>query len=281
MAGSIFTSFGAGDANATAFMTHLTAMTKGYNALSLTNMNNTTVPAIAAGSLIENNGALFKFDTETAISTTDPVTSATVADGLVYIMLVPSGSSISAVFTATAPTWSDSKQGWYGVGDYANNKYLAYNIVKSSASYTKRILIQEKSIFNYAASTSGNITTPNLNATSANVSILNMSTGAKHNGSFVAGYFDDGTPYYKKTVSGTVSSGTSLTISHGVSSGLSNIKSITFSSYWSSSSSIINIAPTSTVGGVTAASFGSSSISITVAAFPSGSVTVKCDITYI
>ena len=141
MAGSIFTSFGAGDANATAFMTHLTAMTKGYNALSLTNMDNTTVPAIAAGSLIENNGALFKFDTEDTISTTDPHTSTTVADGTVYIMLVPSGSSISACFTATAPTWSDSKQGWYGVGGYVNNRYLSTKIAKSSSSFIKKIPI--------------------------------------------------------------------------------------------------------------------------------------------
>jgi hypothetical protein len=119
---------------------------KGYHQLTLTNYDNTTVPAIAAGSAIECNGALYKFDSEEAISTTDPVTSAAVADGTVYVCVVPGATTCTAAFTATAPTWSDSKQGWYGTGGQANYRYAEYLITKSSTSYGKGFWTQLKSI---------------------------------------------------------------------------------------------------------------------------------------
>ena len=79
--------------------------------------------------------ALYKFDTEEAISTTDPVTSSTVADGAVYVCIVPDTTTATAEFTATAPTWSDSKQGWYGTGGQANYRYVNFRMDKSGASY--------------------------------------------------------------------------------------------------------------------------------------------------
>ena len=108
---------------------------KGYHQLTLTEYGTSTVPAIAAGSAIECNGALYKFDTEEAISTTDPVTSATVADGTVYVCIVPGATTATAAFTATAPTWSDSKQGWYGTGGQANYRYVNFRMDKSGAYY--------------------------------------------------------------------------------------------------------------------------------------------------
>jgi hypothetical protein len=120
---------------------------KGYHQLTLTNYDNTTVPAIAAGSAVECNGALYKFDTEEAISTTDPVTSATVADGTVYVCIVPGATTCTAAFTATAPTWSDSKQGWYGTGGQANYRYAEYILIKNSTAYSKARLSDNKDIF--------------------------------------------------------------------------------------------------------------------------------------
>jgi hypothetical protein len=117
---------------------------KGYHQLTLTNYDNTTVPAIAAGSAIECNGALYKFDSEEAISTTDPVTSAAVADGTVYVCIVPGATTCTAAFTATAPTWSDSKQGWYGTGGQANYRYAEYLAVKATASYSPKIPLSNK-----------------------------------------------------------------------------------------------------------------------------------------
>jgi hypothetical protein len=115
---------------------------KSQHTLTLTNYDNTTVPAIAAGSAIEVNGTLYKADTEEAISTTDPVTSATVADGTVYVCIVPGATTATAAFTATAPTWSDSKQGWYGTGGQANYRYAEYLMTKATAEYSCKASIQ-------------------------------------------------------------------------------------------------------------------------------------------
>jgi hypothetical protein len=81
---------------------------KGLRALSLTEWNTTARPSIAAGSVVECNGALFIADIDEAIAENPP-------DGVVYVKLIPSGSPISltAMFTEVAPVWSDSKQGWY------------------------------------------------------------------------------------------------------------------------------------------------------------------------
>ena len=140
-AGALVSDYGIGDTNFDTMMLTLDKTYKGNMSLSLTEMSTSTVPAIAAGSWVENNGALFKFDTESVISTTDPVTSTTVADGTVYMVLVPSGSSITAAFTATAPTWSDSKQGYYGTGALANYRHVA-RVLKATASYTDKFVIE-------------------------------------------------------------------------------------------------------------------------------------------
>jgi len=192
------------------------------DSITLTEFDSATVPAIAAGSAVECNGALYKATTEIAISTTDPVTDSTVADGTVYALLVPTSGtasssttdttgyatttteitlasagtgtilvgdrvqfagdshtyevttgdadvsdggsiviaspgllasiaasavaitiysgSLTSAFTATAPTWSDSKQGWYGTGDQANYRYIA-RALKATASYTEKYIM--------------------------------------------------------------------------------------------------------------------------------------------
>jgi len=108
----------------------------GRHQVSLTNYDNTSLPAIAIGSIVENNGALFKFVVETAIS-------GTAVDGTNYILLVPSGdpslgtANVTPTWSQTAPTWSDSKQGWYGTGGSANYRYLEFKIIKSTANYKK------------------------------------------------------------------------------------------------------------------------------------------------
>lgn len=113
------------------------------DSITLTNFDNSTQPAIAAGSIVECNGALYSFSSEESISLTDPVTSSTVADGTVYVCLVPSTSTITAAFTATAPTWSDSKQGWYGTGWQANYRYVG-GCYKDSTDYIGKFLYNRK-----------------------------------------------------------------------------------------------------------------------------------------
>jgi len=108
----------------------------GTHTVSLTNYDNTSLPAIAIGSIVENNGALFKFTSETAIT-------GSPSNGTVYIRLIPSGdpalgtATVTPTWTNTAPTWSDSKQGWYGTGGSANYRYL-FVMTKATTSYSKK-----------------------------------------------------------------------------------------------------------------------------------------------
>lgn len=82
---------------------------KGYLGLSLTNYGNNNLPAIAAGSYIEAVGALYGFSSEEAIGG-----SATTGN-VNYIVFDP--TPITLAWSLVAPTWSDSKNGWYDAGE--------------------------------------------------------------------------------------------------------------------------------------------------------------------
>jgi hypothetical protein len=83
---------------------------KGWYNLTFTNMDNTSIPAIAAGSSIDIDGVLYIFDSEEAI--TDPG----VSDGIVYVV-VEGGASATASFTNDAlPEYDFGKNGYYGAG---------------------------------------------------------------------------------------------------------------------------------------------------------------------
>lgn len=151
MAGSKVSGYAIGDTNFDNMMLTLDKAYKGKMSLSLTEYTTATIPEIAAGSWADVNGALFKFDSNEAISTTDPVNGGTAADGTVYITLVPSGDSCTAGFVDTAPTWSDSKQGYYYTGDYANYRVVG-RATKATASYTL------KAVYNFRTSLNSYIT---------------------------------------------------------------------------------------------------------------------------
>ena len=176
------TSFSAGDVNLTAVMAAETQVMKGYNALTLTHMSDTTVPAIAAGSAIEVNGVLVQSLTETAIS-------GSPSDGVVYIYI----NGTTPTFTNTAPTWSDLKQGWYGTGGSANYRYVA-SCLKATASYT----LKDVNTFNTASNVSN---------------IVNLRTGLQHNSEYVAGYTLAGSPMFMTMLTGSLS-GTSLSVNY-------------------------------------------------------------------
>jgi len=132
MAGSKINDYGIGDQNIESLMETTDKQRKSKdNSYSLTNFDNDSIPQIAAGSVVENNGALYSFDSNETIG-------GTPSDGTVYIMLVPSGDTITAEFTNIAPTFSASKQGWYGAGGNANNRYLSMTLIKSGSDYTEK-----------------------------------------------------------------------------------------------------------------------------------------------
>lgn len=94
-------------------VTILSSGLKGWQAVTLTNFSGSAVSAIAAGSTVEIAGAFFIFGTEESITGFSAITTAATA----YVALTPSGTAgsqiVNAAWTSTAPTWSESKQGWY------------------------------------------------------------------------------------------------------------------------------------------------------------------------
>jgi len=129
MAGEQINNYSQLDSNILEMQLTLDQTRKGLHQISLTNYDNTSLPAIAAGSVIEVDGALYKFASEEAIG-------GSPSDGTVYIKIIP--STITAEFTNTAPTWSDSKQGWYGTTTSATHRYLEFKMDKATAVYSNK-----------------------------------------------------------------------------------------------------------------------------------------------
>ncbi len=112
---------------------------KGFLAISLTNYDADTEPQIAAGSSVEIAGALFLFPALESITGWAGIG----INNDVYVKLVVSGTSVTAEFTTTAPTWSDSKQGWYGTAGAALHRYVVKLRKDGSGNYTlKRLMLE-------------------------------------------------------------------------------------------------------------------------------------------
>ena len=105
---------------------------KGFYALEFTNMDNTSVPAIAAGSSVDVDGVVYIFDSEEVISGT--ITSA----DEVYVKIV-GGTTAAATLTNTAPSWNYLKNGWYSGSDRYVLKLSFYESV-----YTNKITMDAR-----------------------------------------------------------------------------------------------------------------------------------------
>ena len=132
MSGIKYNNYAVGDVNATSIMQVLDITRMGLHKVSLTQLGTTTRPEISSGSAIEINGALFIF-------ATDEFISGTPSTGDTYIKLTPAGSSVTAAFTNTAPTWSTEKYGWYESG--TNNRYVNYKMFyqSSDGSFNQKV----------------------------------------------------------------------------------------------------------------------------------------------
>ncbi|MBA7541148.1 hypothetical protein ES705_33455 [subsurface metagenome] len=127
--------YGIGDCNLSSLMQTVDRQRRGYQAISLTHYDDNLEPKIAAGSIVEIGGALFKCEAD------EPITgwAGIGDDNDVYIKLVPSGQTATAAFTTAAPIWSTSKQGWY-VG---NDRYVAGLYKDVGGNYTKKWLYED------------------------------------------------------------------------------------------------------------------------------------------
>lgn len=99
---------------------------KGYDGISLTEWasGDTDRPQIAAGSVIEIDGAIAKFTAQTAIAD-----EGGIADGWCYIKFVVSGSDVVPTLTNTFGTWDTAKQGFYD----GNDRYSLHVMYRSGA----------------------------------------------------------------------------------------------------------------------------------------------------
>jgi len=142
MSGIRIDNFSTVDVNLTEIMQTAQAMRNGHFALSLTEMDSTTIPQIAAGSIIDLNGTLIYFDADETIGGT-PV------DGVAYIKLIYSSGTVTAEWTATDPEFSTSLNGWYGTGGSTGHRYVA-KMTKATASYSNKKLYSQFDIpYNY------------------------------------------------------------------------------------------------------------------------------------
>ena len=106
----------------------------GMNVVTLTEWSaSTIIPSIAQGSAIDIDGSTARFVTTEAIG-------GAPANGTVYVKFIVSGSTVTAELTATAPTWDNTKGGWYnGSGE----RYSGHMMVKNGTAYTLKALLPQ------------------------------------------------------------------------------------------------------------------------------------------
>lgn len=132
---------------------------RGYHQVTLTEMDTTTIPQVAAGSMVEVGGSLYEADSNESIS-------GSASSGTNYIYLVPGSSIVTPTWTTTAPTWSDAKQGWYGTGGSAGYRSIGQVEYDGASAYYKKAYLEKplKEIF-YSDSDNTERTTTSLTYT--------------------------------------------------------------------------------------------------------------------
>lgn len=104
----------------------------GYMRVNLTHFDDDDEPEIAAGSTLDVNGTVVVFSAAESITGWSGISIY----NIVYIKIVVSGSSATAEFTTSAPTWSDAKQGWYD----GNDRYIGGLFKDGDGNYSGKWL---------------------------------------------------------------------------------------------------------------------------------------------
>ncbi len=125
---SLVSDYAIGDANLNNLMNSTDAQRKSVHDVSLTEWDTTTEPEVAAGSVFNNNGALYQVNTDTSISGSPT--------GKTYIIFDPDALTFS--FTNTDPTWADDKQGFYGTAGTENHRYLLFAMDVDGSTYDNK-----------------------------------------------------------------------------------------------------------------------------------------------
>jgi hypothetical protein len=90
----------------------------------LTNWLTGNKPAIADGSVIEIDGAIFEAQADEVIPNPSGLTT-----GRIFIKITPNGNAATAKFVNDTPVWDNGKQGWYSIKPYEGNcRYLPFDM---------------------------------------------------------------------------------------------------------------------------------------------------------
>ena len=116
----------------------------GFEAVSLTTVGST--PAIAAGSKVEIGSAFFTFESD---DTPQASTWSSISTGeTAYITLTPTGVAGSQTlvkrWSSTAPTWNDSRQGWYDSTVTSVIRYVAAAYKGGATTYGDKVILESE-----------------------------------------------------------------------------------------------------------------------------------------
>ncbi len=103
-----------GDIDLTAMVITMDKIFKGLCLVTLSAYDTTAAPDVKVGSIFENNGTFFIVDT----SDITPTSYAGISNSTTFYLYYNVSGAVF-IYSATAPTWSDSKQGWYNGNDRA------------------------------------------------------------------------------------------------------------------------------------------------------------------
>jgi hypothetical protein len=102
--------------------------------LSLTNLDNSSVPKVQAGSVFGVNGGLFYVP-----DGADEAISGSPATGQNYVYAVPNDDGATFQYSATKPVWSATKGGWYN----GNNRAVA-KVYYVSSQYNNKVVLDRQ-----------------------------------------------------------------------------------------------------------------------------------------
>ena len=137
MSGTILSTPAVGSADWSGWITQQGATDTGYMRVSLTNFSSTAASLIGTGSVLECAGSIYTFSDADAIPLEDGTASADVA---VYYVAVPStDTTITCYMEGTAPTWVDSKQGFYQSAA-SLTRYVGGCYIATAATYYNKYL---------------------------------------------------------------------------------------------------------------------------------------------
>ena len=124
-----------GDFNLSAIIDTLNRSYKGAATISLSNFDNNSVPAVKAGSVFDDNGALFlvKDDDET------PSGFSSITDETQFYLYYDDSEG-DFIYLETAPVWSDALQGYYNENDRA-----LFSMYKNGAAYEAKGFLESLS----------------------------------------------------------------------------------------------------------------------------------------